>query len=184
MLIDIDENEGDLSPAMLALTPKMRRFVKLYCDHPGHSRSRLARAAGYSNASNAAAVRAHEALHKPSVLRAITEELEKRFRSHAALGLGVLVEIASDKDHPRRLQAAEALLNRGGFHLQSEQKITVTHTDVTAASMVEAIERLADKHGLDATLLIGGNVIDAEVVEVSGQSEDAPAASGEKPQGV
>ena len=108
--------------------------------------------------------------------------MEKRFRAHAALGLRVLVEVAKDPNHPRRVQAAEALLNRGGFAHQSEQRIRVEHTDVTAATMTARIRELAQKHGLDASRLIGSNVIEGEVVEVSGPSEDVPAAvGGEKP---
>jgi hypothetical protein len=118
MLVEIGEElPEDLSEAMAALTPRMRQFVRLYIEYPQHSHAKLARAAGYSDVKDGAKVRAWECLHRPKVLRAITEELERRFRSHAALGLQVLVEVAKDPDHPRRVQAAEALLNRGGGSL-------------------------------------------------------------------
>jgi hypothetical protein len=119
---------------------------------------------------------------KRCAVKAITEEIERQFRTKAALGLSVLIDVAEDKDHPQRIRAAEALLNRGGFHAMTEQTIKVEHRDMTGTAMLERIRALAGKHGLDPASLIGGNtVIEGEVVALEDQRDEPPAVEGEKP---
>jgi hypothetical protein len=119
-------------------------------------------------------------------LRAINEELDKRFRSDAVIGRHVLMEIALDKEHPQRLKAATALLDRGGFHSMSEQRISVTHTDLTSEGMIERIKMLATELGMDPAKLIGHSngaatvTIEAEAVEteaVTAPARPAPRVS-------
>lgn len=114
--------------------------------------------AGYSDASNAARVRGHFNLRNEKIIAAINEELDKRFRIDAVIGAAVLRDIALDKDHPKRLQAAEALLSRGGFHVQHEQRIKVEHVDMTSEAMIERIRQLALQLGMDPQQLLGSSV--------------------------
>ena len=62
-------DESDLGPAMLALTPRMRRFVLELCHGPvGYgSEIRAAKAAGYTGTDGAIKVTAHRTLHNEKV---------------------------------------------------------------------------------------------------------------------
>jgi phage terminase small subunit len=150
-------------PAMQALTPKQRAFVRNYIDFPSASYAAIARRAGYSDKSGAAKVEAHALRRNEKVIRAINEELDKRFRLDAVIGRAVLVEIALDKEHPQRLRAAEALLDRGGFHTRSEQRITVEHTDLNGEALIERIRDLARRLDVDPARLLGGVIDNQEV---------------------
>jgi phage terminase small subunit len=152
---DDDENLG---PAMRALNPKQRAFVRAYIDYPLVTATQAARMAGYSDASEACKVKAHNNLHSPRVIAALNEELDRRFRVDAVIGRKVLIEIATNPDHPQRLKAAEALLNRGGFHTMSEQRIRVEHTDMSGEAMIERITKLALQLGMDPQQLLGASV--------------------------
>ena len=95
------------------------------------------------------------------------KSLDKRFRSDAVIGRSVLMEIALDKEHPQqRLKAATALLDRGGFHSMSEQRISVEHHNLTGDAMIERIKALALELGMDATKLIGSNAATPPALEV------------------
>ena len=123
-------------------------------------------------------------LRNERVLAALREEVDKRFRSDTVIARGVLLEIALDPQHPAvaRLKAATALLDRGGFHSMSEQRITVDHRDMTGDAMIERIKALAVELGVDATKLLGSNAtavptengitIEGETVEA--EAEAAP----------
>ena len=163
MSVPPDDAEA-YSPAMRALTEKQRAFVIRYIENPLMSASTAARLAGYSDASGAAKVKAHGNLRSPRVIAAVNEELDKRFRFDAVLGRAVLVEIALDKDHPKRLQAAEALLSRGGFHVMHEQRIKVEHVDMSGEEMVRRIEQLALKLNMDPVQLLGNSSVPMKVV--------------------
>jgi phage terminase small subunit len=165
---DTSPSDDDFGPAMRALTEKQRRFVIVYLEQPLRTPTSAARAAGYSSAGSK--VDAYRQMRNERVLAAIREELDKRFRSDAVIGRAVLMEIALDKAHPQRLKAATALLDRGGFHSMSEQRISVTHTDMTHEGMVERIKELAAELGLDAAKLIGGNappLLDLQPIDAS-----------------
>jgi phage terminase small subunit len=152
------DDAEDCGPAMQALNPKQRAFVRAYIDYPLVTATQAARMAGYSDASEACKVKAHYNLHSPRVIAALNEELDRRFRVDAVIGRKVLLEIATDKDHPRRLQAAEALLNRGGFGVTTEQRIKVEHTDMSGEAMIERITKLALQLGMDPQQLLGSSV--------------------------
>jgi predicted amidohydrolase YtcJ len=97
-------------------------------------------------------------LRSEKILKAINEELDKRFRIDAIIGWRVLVEVARDKDHPKQLQAALALLDRGGFHTLHEQRVRVEHVDMTSEAMVERIRQLAQRLDMDPAALLGASV--------------------------
>jgi hypothetical protein len=167
---------------MRALTEIRRRFVQIYIERPTASVTAICRAAGYSTGGKSGVGIRTEAvrlLKNEKVLRAINEQLEKAFRGDAPIGRAVLLEIALDKEHPQRLRAAEALLGRAGFPLLSEQKISVTHTDLTSEGMIERIKQLAFELGVDATKLLGHSnghaAAEAPAITIEAEAVAAPA---------
>jgi phage terminase small subunit len=158
------DDAEDCGPAMRALNRKQRAFVRAYIDYPLVTATQAARMAGYSDAAGGAKVTAHRALHSPRVIAAINEELDKRFRIDAVIGRKVLMEIAQDRNHPQRLRAAEALLDRGEFHIMSEQRIRVEHTDLNGEAMIERIRQLALRLDVDPARLLGAS--DPKLIEL------------------
>lgn len=166
-----DDDDSDLGPAMRQLTAKQQRFVIAYLEQPTQNGAEAARKAGYSMVGKSGAgvrVEAMRQLRNERVLAALREETDKRFRADAVIGRSVLLEIALDTQHPAvaRLKAATALLDRGGFHSMSEQRITVDHRDMTGDAMIERIKQLAIELGMDATKLIGHNAAAPPALEV------------------
>ena len=164
-----DDDDSDLGPAMRQLTEKQRKFVQIYVEQPMRNGASTAAAAGYSTGGKSGVgvrFEAYRLLRTERVLAAIREELDKRFRSDAVIGRSVLMEIALDKEHPQRLKAATALLDRGGFHSMSEQRISVEHHNLTGDAMIERIKALALELGMDATKLIGSNAATPPALEV------------------
>ena len=179
-------DEFDFGPAMQALTPKRRAFVRAYLDNPSANMSVLAKVAGYVDSGNGAIrVAGHRLIHNEKILAAITEETSRRFRSGAAIGYSIVEKIALNDEHPQQLKAAVALLDRGGFQVVSQQHVTVEKHDLTGNALLERIRQLADKHGLDPQKLIGGNsqsVIEGEIVPVEEEAAlPRNHAVGEKP---
>jgi hypothetical protein len=178
------DDDEHLGPHMRALTEIRRRFVQIYIERPTASVTAICRAAGYSTGGKSGVGIRTEAvrlLKNEKVLRAINEQLEKSFRGDAPIGRAVLLEIALDKEHPQRLRAAEALLGRAGFPLLTEQKISVTHTDLTSEGMIERIKQLALELGVDATKLIGHSnghaAAEAPAITIEAEAVDADATS-------
>jgi phage terminase small subunit len=102
------------------LSPKEKRFAQTYVATGGRNAAQAAIAAGYSDAGGGASARtlAYRLLHRPRVLQAIREETERNLRGGVALGSNVLVELAQKATSESvRLQAALALLDRGGMQL-------------------------------------------------------------------
>jgi phage terminase small subunit len=176
-----EDDDSDLGPCMRELSEKQRRFVQIYLEQPLRSGASVAVAAGYKSGTNCTRVEAFRQLRNERVLRAIREELDKRFRSDAVIGRAVLMEIALDKEHPQRLKAATALLDRGGFHSMSEQRITVDHRDLTGEAMRERITALALELNIDPMKLLGhngtGEIAPAENMTIEGETVEAEAVT-------
>src|ERR1700746_726541 len=88
-----------LGPAMMALTPKQRRFVlELRYGPAGYgSEVRAARAAGYgtpTSTDNAMKVLAHQAQHHPKVQEALKEVGGKIIRAEAFQSIDNVIKIA------------------------------------------------------------------------------------------
>lgn len=151
-------DEAHLGPKMRALTDRQRRFVLAMLNFPNAKDWQLARAAGYPSRSHGyLRVAAHRAVHNEAVIEALHEEAGKRLRSSAVLGVSVLAKIAGTDGHKDQMKAAEALLNRVGFHETSEHRVSVEHTDATGKAMVERIKALAALLAVDAGALLGAN---------------------------
>jgi phage terminase small subunit len=175
---------------MRALTPKQQAFVVNYLEYPTSTATRAAKRAGYEITTGKSGagpkVSAWRNLRHPKILAAIQEELHKRFHGDAVIGRRVLLEIALNKTHPHQLKAALALLDRGGFHSMSEQKITVDHRDMTGEAMIERIKALCAELNMDPVKLIGHQAgtapitIEATIVKDASIAEPAPAAPAPK----
>jgi Terminase small subunit len=180
----VPDDDGDFGPAMQRINERQRKFVQIYIERPLSTATAAAKAAGYVGSDKGLNVQAHRLLQSEPVLAAIREEIDKHFRSDAVLGRHILVEIATDKTHPQRLKAALALLDRGGFGSISEQRISVTHLDMTSEAMTDRIKMLAAELGLDPARLLGHsagtNAQPMKVIEHEAQQEADATSDMEK----
>src|ERR1017187_6124851 len=110
------EDESDLGPAMLALRPQERIFVRELFTSPGHGAgAKAARAAGYGmkgGAKNTAARSANRLFNRPRVIAAIAEMTGQQLRSDGPMAVKTVREIMKDTDHKDRLKAARTVLER------------------------------------------------------------------------
>ncbi|MBC8445279.1 MAG: terminase small subunit [Rhodospirillaceae bacterium] len=141
-----------------SLTEKQRLFAIAYV-HNGGNRTQAAISAGYH--AKRANQSGYQALTSPAVQAAIRKEAEDLLVSNVGIGAKVLVELATkSKSDSVRLQAATALLDRGGLQLvrQTEHKHTL-EDHRTDAELREHIKRLTAELGLDA------KIVNAKVIE-------------------
>lgn len=166
----IDELEADYGPAWRSLSPMQKRFVLAMASDPLGNRTQWAKAAGYSDIAGGARVRAFEVAHNPRVMAAVQEVARGTAGTIGPmLGLAVAMTIARDSGHPKQLQAAVALMDRGGLPAQTQHTVQVHHTDNTGDALVDRIGKAAAALGLkvedllriDAPKLIEGAVVDA-----------------------
>lgn len=148
--------EPEYGPAMQALTEKQRLFVLAMIEVPGCSHAEAARRAGYSDIKEGAKVRGHYCAHSPAVQAAIREEASKRLNSASLTAAGVLMQLLTDEaiEPKDRIKAAGMLLDRSGFGAAQTINVNKTTTDRTGKAIMERIQALAVKHGLDPTKLL------------------------------
>jgi phage terminase small subunit len=142
--------ESELGPAMLACTEKQRRFVlELQHGPAGYgSEIRAAKAAGYKAGSDGAfSVIAHNTLHHPRVQEALREVGYRMIRAASFKAIRNVEDIANDPKHPDRLKANLALMDRGGFAVETHHTVTVKHQTLDD----EAIEALKTMRTIGAT---------------------------------
>jgi hypothetical protein len=157
--------ESELGPAMLRLTEKQRRFVlELKLGPVGYgSEVRAARAAGYGKTSSDQSVKimAHQVLHNPRVQDALREVGGKLIRAEAFQSIRNTVAIANDLAHKDCLKANLALMDRGGFAVETFHHITVEKTTpdmvlIASEQVLERIRLLTAKLGLAPPKQING----------------------------
>lgn len=156
---------------MRALTPPQRRFAMAAVMYPLAKDWQIAKAAGYSDKSHGSLrVAAHRNFHDEKVLAAIRECADKQMRSTSMLAMAVLERIARTQGHRDEFKAAALLAGLNRFTVDQNINVKQTVTDQSGKAIMERIERLAAKHGLDASKLLGKSeapvVIDAEFEEV------------------
>ncbi|MFT3810074.1 MAG: hypothetical protein QM698_09165 [Micropepsaceae bacterium] len=126
------------------LSPRQAAFVREYVERGGRagSAASAAQAAGYGRPGRggraAARVRASELLRQPKVLEALRAELTRKLSAGAALGVGVLIELAQSGPPNVRLAAAKELVDRGYGPITSRN----AHVHV-GATLEEALARIA-----------------------------------------
>jgi hypothetical protein len=114
LVAEIDERS--LGPAMSALTEKQRRFVLELRHGP----------AGYGSEVRAAR-EAPRTLHDPRVQEALREVGGKIIRAEAFQSIANVTAIARDLNHKDSLKANLALMDRGGFAVETHHHLTVEH---------------------------------------------------------
>jgi hypothetical protein len=158
----------DCGPAMAALTEKQRRFVmELRYGPAGYgSEVRAARAAGYGNSrstDNSMKVTAHQTLHNPKVQNALHEIGGKVIRAEAFQSIKNTVTIANDLTHRDCLKANIALMDRGGFAVETHHTVTVERSPATIAlateQILQRIALLTAKLGLEPVKQIEGTAV-------------------------
>lgn len=139
------------------LTPKQMAFVRAHVKLGGMNATQAAIAAGYSGKGEGAgaAVTASRLLRAPHILAAIREETERTLRAGVALGASVLENLArSANSESVRLQAAQALLDRGGMQLAAlSQHHVVVEDRRSEAELLERVRELQRELGLSAKVL-------------------------------
>lgn len=177
--------EGELGPCMRALDARRRKFVIAYCNGDGRTASAAARAAGYAERGNGAALKvtAHRIIHSPDVLRALREEADRRLSGGAYAAASALVEIATDPLHRDRYKAAADILDRRGFLRVMGHEMQVEHR-VDRRGYEQLMELVRDKlvaHGVAALPAPGveQKVVDAEFSEVDKASVEQTVSYGE-----
>jgi phage terminase small subunit len=152
--------ESELGPAMLACTERQRRFVlELRHGPAGYgSEIRAARAAGYTGTDDALKVTAHRTLHNQKVQDALREVGYRMIRAASFTAIKNVEAIANDLKHHDCLKANLALLDRGGFAIETVHNVKVEHeheyrVTVNAEEALERIRQLAARAGMDALKL-------------------------------
>jgi hypothetical protein len=160
--------EDDLGPAMLALKERQRRFVlELRHGPAGYgSEIRAVRAAGFRGTEGALRVTASRLMHAPKVQDALREVGFRFIRASAFQAIKNVETIANDLGHHDCLKANLALLDRGGFAIETVHNVKVEHSHHVAVDTEKALARireLAAKAGIKA---LPPPVIDATAEEV------------------
>lgn len=165
--VSMDSANGieQFGPKMSALTDLQRRYVLAMLSDPLGNPTLWARAAGYSDKSQAAKVKGHYLSHDDRVMEAAQEEARRHLDTVGpVLGIGVMIQIARTKGHKRQLEAAAMLADRvKGFATKTEHNVNVSHK-LDDAQIEDFARRLAAENGIDVRRLLGGPVIEAEVV--------------------
>jgi hypothetical protein len=145
--------KGQIGPKMKLLNDRQRDFVLAMITQGTSNYTAAARTAGYEDSENIRR-QATRLAHDPKILAAIKEESEKRMQAAVGVAANVLVEIAQNETHKDQLKAATALLNRGGLHEMTEQRIT---HDVSsdAKSLLARFAVLAGALGVDPARILG-----------------------------
>lgn len=161
-------DSAQFGPAMLKLTPKMRRFVDSLLVSDGVNFTRAALDAGYSqNSMEALAVTAHRLAHDTRIQAAIQEETARRLKSGQLMASRVLIDIAKNESvEPKdRLKAVNSILDRTGHSAVQKHETTVKHT-MDEGEIVGRITQLCTLMGLDARKMIG------RTLQIEGQAEE------------
>jgi hypothetical protein len=164
---------------MRALTEQQRRYVRAMMSNPFSCPTMWCRTAGYSDRSAAAKVRAHTLSHSPKIAAAVAELSRQMLMAEGpTVGVAVMLKIAKTNGHPLQLKAAEGLLDRTGFGVQTEHRVVVDDVRRDPAVMLARVRELAAQFGIDADRLLRGEGMkalastEAPVIE---HLEDPPA---------
>jgi hypothetical protein len=142
-------DESELGPAMLALSPKRRLFVLELANGPGGygSEIRACRAAGYPGDDETVRTAAYKIMHNDKVQVALREVGAKLIRGSAFAAIRQTERIMNDLEHRDCLKACLALLDRGGFAVESHHTVTVEHKSLDD----QAIEAFRTMRALKAS---------------------------------
>ena len=116
-LVSTDDDPAHMGPAMSECTSPERKFVRALFDDPDPGRKgavmRAAKAAGYSNSSNAnLSGSGNKLFHRPRVVAAMKEMTSLLIRSDGPVAVQAVRDIVKDKNHKDRLKASRTILER------------------------------------------------------------------------
>jgi phage terminase small subunit len=166
------EDEGDIGPAMEAISPKQRKFVRAMLQLGSSNYTEAARLAGYSTKSESSIrVQGHILAHDSRVLAAIQEEARKRLGAGLIMASSILIGIAEGKYEAKasdRLKAIDMIMSRQGMPAVTQHLVT----DGRAQSDTDLMADLDKKMravGMKLSEIMGGpKVINAEYTVVTG----------------
>jgi hypothetical protein len=154
----------ELGPAMRALNERQRKFVMAMAADPFGNAAKWARAAGYSDKSEAAKVTGHHLIHHPMIEAASFEVAAGLMGTVGPLlAARGMLRVAANPKHKKHLQAIEMLANRVGLHEVKE--VRVKRTDETGEALLDRVKRLARELGVDPESLIGANAAPQKMIE-------------------
>lgn len=139
-----DPDLEDLGPAMLALTEKQRRFVIGWVRSSGKDAARVARAAGYSDASEGAKVAASNLLRNSKVIDAMKEEADRSLNGLAAVAVMVQKGLLENSSPAAQQKAVDSVLDRTGFARRTAQDIRVERSGYEHVPTAELMRMLAE----------------------------------------
>ena len=134
---------------------RKRAFALEYVERGGRHgagvEAALAAGLSPSGSRGAARVRSNELLRDPAVLGFITDELVRRIDAGAAIGVSVLIELASDPNtpHATRLAAARDLIDRSAIGPIMSRNAHV-HTTASIEDVLDLIDREDGNDVIDA----------------------------------
>ncbi len=167
-------DDAEFGPKMRALTEKQRAFVMALVEFPGMSGAEAARMAGYSDAGEAAKVKACVLRQDKRIIEAIQEQAGKRLWAISLKAAGRVEQLIDSEDDTVALKACGMVLDRTGLAAVQNININQTVSDQSGKAIIERIRQLAQKHGLDPQLLLSNKpapaVVDAEFSEVKGDA--------------
>lgn len=158
--------EYEFGPKMRVLTEKQRAFVMAHVEFPLLSAAEHARMAGYSDAGEACKVAACRMLQDKKIVEAIQEQAGKKLWAISLKAAGRVEQMIDCDDPAIALKAALSVLDRVGHAPQQNININQHVTDNSGKALMERIQALAVKHGLDPQKLLTKPVIEGEFSEV------------------
>jgi hypothetical protein len=180
--IEPSESWGQLGPAMQALGPKHREFVRyLVTGKPGHGAlTRAYRLAGYRSGNpSTLSKEAHKLSRDTRIIEAIAEESRKVIRVGHPEAVAALFDIIRDKDHRDRARAIGMILDRVDPAI-SKHSVDVVHRhedpDRAALEELKALRQLGTPRQ-KLLELYGPNGLDRlEALEAAESAQRAAAA--------
>lgn len=169
---DLMIDELTYGAAMQKLNERQRLYV-LARVWRGFSQTDAAAWAGYSPSGNrdSLAVLGHHLAHNPQVIAAVREETEQLKDDEGAASLRTLIEIRDDPTTEKkdRIRCATELLDRAGYHKQTEHTLHVDRAEPTPEEYVKSIMQMTKELGFtpeQQQKLLGRCYVDAEFEEV------------------
>lgn len=137
----------------MATTELQQRFAEAYVENGGNGAA-AAREAGYAESS--AAQEAARLLKNKNVLEAIKIETLRQFAEGVPLAVKTIIDLVKNSENAKvRLDAANALLDRGGLQL-SQRFEHVIKDDRTDEELEAAIIASAKELGVSPDAMLAG----------------------------
>jgi len=146
---------ADQGVKLADLDSREKAFALAYVERGGRhgAGAEAALAAGLSPSGNRAAarVRANEMLRDPKVLGFIKDELVRKINTAAAIGVDVLIELASDPNtpHATRLAAARDLIDRSTIGPIMSRNAHI-HATTSIEDIIDRLDAQEERDVIDA----------------------------------